>query len=619
MIFEHKLIYLKTNYLMMIKGKKAVFYITGGIFILAAILILANVIYGNTYRKQIPVLPDMQSLSATLKEQLSVAFKRAEHNPAADNIGIMGMVYHSSAFYEKASICYRLAIKKDNQKWIWSYYLGYLNKEMGDTKTALRNYKEVTKINPDMFLAWFYEGECYQKMGLNDSAEIAFKYVINRMDKNAVLKTSTRYDYFPLVTYSMYDMARTYMNTQHFDLAEKTLLEIVDYQRAYGPAYRLLGNIYSIKGDESLSNHYLVRANDLTVNPSPVDTLIDRLSLMSRSDSYLLKKIDDAEKSVFPEYALELVNHSLKYIPENKYLISKAIELFLVSNMGKKAIPYLDQHINYFQQDYDELKNVGDLLYKNAFYSQALNYYSYAVKLKPADSQVQSCIVICLAKEGKKQQALDLINKKLDENKKDIEVLANGVTLLLNIGEKEKAIILLNRLRKVAPSNTKGLQIAGMFAEQDGKWQEALHNYNLSFKGDPGDLTTERLLGNLLVRQKMWDLAITNFRKALEYHPNEPFLLERLGTLLVTCNDPKLRNISEGRDFCERAFIHTASHSVTLISAGRSLAIAYEELGDKRNASKILKMTINIARGENVPSGYLDDLRNLLQQFSKSN
>jgi len=117
----------------------------------------------------------------------------------------------------------------------------------------------------------------------------------------------------------------------------------------------------------------------------------------------------------------------------------------------------------------------------------------------------------------------------------------------------------------------------------------------------------------------MWDKAIANYRKALEYHPNEPFLLERLGTLLVTCPDPKLRNISEGKDICERAFINTASHSVTLISAGRSLAIAYAVLGDKKNASKIIRMTLNLTKRENVPSAYIDDLRNLLQRFGNSN
>ena len=582
---------------------------------MAIIALVIRVIIGDTYRKQIPALPDMKALSPPLKEQISAAYKKAEHNPTADNIGVLGMVYHSSTYYDKAAQCYELAVRKDKSKWIWSYYLGYVNIEMGDSKAALTHYKEVTRVNPKIFLAWYYEGECYRKMSKNDSAEIAFKNIINLMDKNTVVKTYTRYDYFPLVTYSMYNLARIYLTTERVDLAEKTLSEIIDYQKAFGPAYRLMGSVYSVRGNDSLSKSYLIRAKDLIIDPSPVDTIIDKLSFMSRSEMYLLKKIDEAEKNVFPEYAQELVDHSLMYIPENNYLISKAIELFLMSGKGNKALPYLDKHISFFKNDYNELKNVGDLLYKKTFYPQALNYYSQAIKLKPDDDQVQSCMVICLAKAGQKKQALDLIMGKIDKNKTNPAVLADGVTLLLTIGEKEKAINNLNILRKVSPANPKGLQVAGMLSEQDGKWQEALNLYTLSFRADPGDLTTARVLCALQVRQKMWDKAIANYRKALEFHPNEPFLIERMGTLLVTCPDTKLRNIAEGRDYCERAFINTASHSVTLISAGRSLAIAYAVLGDRKNALKIIKMTINLARGENVPSAIIDDLRNLSQQF----
>jgi tetratricopeptide (TPR) repeat protein len=603
----------------MIRGRSGIFYFIGGVSLLAIVILLAKVINYNSYRKQIPPLPDLQTLTAPLKEQLSAAYKKTNRHPDCDNLGMLGMVYHSSSYYDKAETCYKLAVKKDDHKWIWSYYLGYLNREMGDTKSALKNYKKVIKLNPKIFRAWYYEGECYMKMGSNDSAEVVFKNIISHLDKNALLKTSRRYDYFPLVTYSMYDLARTYMSTKQVDLAEKTLLELIDDQKAFGPAYRLLGNVYLIKGDDSLSKHYLLRANDLTINPTPVDTLIDRLSLMSRSETYLLKRIDEAEKNVYSEYAMELMNHSLTCIPENNYLISKAIELFLINDMGKKALPYLDRHISFFQSDYNELKTVGDLLYKKAFYTEALKYYLQAIKLKPADSQVQSCMIICLARDGKQQQALEMITDKLDKSKTDPAAIADGVTLLLTLGEKEKAISWLSILRKISPLNAKGLQLAGMLSEQDGKWQEALNLYTKSFLADEADLTTERLLANLMVRQKMWDKAIGIFRKSLEYHPNEPFLLERLGTLLVTCIDPKLRNITEGKDYCERAFINTASHSGTLISAGRSLAIAYALQGDKKDASRIIRMTLNLTKGKNVPSTYTDDLRNLLKQFGGLN
>lgn len=601
------------------KGRKVIIFVIGGVAGLAILAFIAKFITDSPYRNKIPSLPDLQSLSVPLKEQLSSAYKKAFHNPTSDNLGTMGMVYHSSVYYDKAELCYKLAIKRNKKEWIWNYYLGYLNREMGETDAAIENYRSVIKQNPRIYLAWYYEGECYQKAGSLSNAELAFMNIVNRMDKNALVKTAKRYDYFPLVTYSKYHLARIFVDTKRIDLAEKTLIEIIGEQKAFGPAYRLLGNVYSIKNDTTLSKRYLLRANDLIVDPSPIDTLIDKFSLMSRSDMYLLKRIDEAEKSVFPEYALELVNHALTCIPENNYLIAKAIKLFLVRDMGKQALPYLPRHINYFQKDFDELKNVGDLLYQKGYYSQAMNYYSQAIKLRPSETKVQSCMVICLSKSGKKQQALDLINEILEKNNADPGFLADGVTLLLNLGEEEKAMTWLDRLKRLSPSNSKGQQLTGLLAEKRENWQEALIMYESAFKGDPADMTTIRLLGNLLIRQKMWDKAIIYFRKALEYHPNEPFLLEKLGTLLVSCPDFKLRNIAEGKDFCERAFINPTSRSLTLISAGRSLAIAYAELGDKRNACNIIKMTISQAQNENLPSSYLTDLKKLLQQFSISN
>jgi tetratricopeptide (TPR) repeat protein len=594
-------------------------YVIAGAIGFTIIVLSGIYLSGNNYRTQLPPPPDPQSLSVNLREQVSDAFKKAKLKPSAQNIGTLGMVYHSSAYYDKAAICYMLAEKKDKKEWIWSYYLGYLNQEMGDPNAAIGNYRSVIKKNPQAYLAWYYAGECYRKTGSPDSAELAFKYIITRTDRNLTVKTANRYDYFPLVSYAMFDLARIYNDTKEYDKAEKTLKEIIDYQRAFGPAYRLLGTIYSIRGEESLSSRFLVRANDLAGNPSPVDTLLDRLSLMSRSDMYLLKKIDEAEKNVFPEYSLELVNHALTCFPENNYLVAKAIKLFLVQDMGKQALPYLNRHISYYVNDFNELKGVGDLLYKKGFYNEALNYYSNAVKIKPEDNQVQSCIVICLAKVGRKQEALNLTIDILERNKTNTSIIADEVILLLNLGEKEKAMTWLARLRSLSPSNPKGLQLTGMLDEQAGKWQEALPLYNSAFRGDPEDLTTIQLLGNLLVRQKLFDKAIPFYSKALEYHPNEAFILERLGTLLVTCNDPKLRNVSGGKDLCERAFIHTASHSVTLISAGRSLAIAYSALGDRRNALNIIKMTINLARNEKFPQEYIANLEKLQEQFSAQN
>ena len=76
-----------------------------------------------------------------------------------------------------------------------------------------------------------------------------------------------------------------------------------------------------------------------------------------------------------------------------------------------------------------------------------MNYYSSAIKLKPSDSQAQSCIVICLSREGRKEEALTMENDILEKNKTDPFAIADGVTLLLNLGEKEKAVMWLSILK----------------------------------------------------------------------------------------------------------------------------------------------------------------------------
>lgn len=601
----------------MTKQGKVVLIVSCLVIFIAIIVLSVRFIVNKPYIAALPSLTDLKTLSGPLQEQLTEASRKARSNPTSDNLGMLGMVYHSSTYYENAAHCYQLAIKKNKSAWKWNYYLGYLNREMGESDEAIKNFSEVIRKNPKVYHAWFYIGEEYQNVGDNKQAEIAFNKIADAQVYRSTEKSTSRTDYFPLPTYAKFQLARIYLDAGRNDRAEKTLQEIILNNRSFGPAYRLLGNVYTMKCDMLLSNRYTVRANDLAIYAPPIDTLIDRLALMSRSELYLLKQLDEAERSVYPEYAMKLVNNALLYIPENVFLISKAIKLYLMMDLGNQALPYLDQHFRYFQQDFNEIRSVADLLYAKGFYSQSRTYYLQAQKLKPDETAIQSCIALCLWNEGKKQQARNLISELLEKNKSNLKVLADGVYLILNLGENEKARFYLDKLKKLSPSDAKVQKISGMIAEADGNVQGALTLYESAFNSSPEDLSTTRFLVNILMHQKMWDKCIRYLRKALEYHPNEPYLLERLGTLLVSCPDPGLRNIKEGKEFSERAFIHTTSKSATLISAGRSLAVAYAALGDKRNAYNIMSMTVNLAKREHVPASYQDGLEKLLKQYSR--
>ncbi|MBK7710857.1 MAG: hypothetical protein IPJ37_07865 [Bacteroidales bacterium] len=118
---------------------KNILFAFAGIAVLVIIALGVKAIADNKYRKQLPSISDLQNLSAPLQEQIAGAWNTADKNPTARNLGRLGMVFHSSTFYDKAAICYRLAIKKNTSKRVWNYYLGYLDKEMGDNAGVIEN------------------------------------------------------------------------------------------------------------------------------------------------------------------------------------------------------------------------------------------------------------------------------------------------------------------------------------------------------------------------------------------------------------------------------------------------------------------------------------------------
>jgi tetratricopeptide (TPR) repeat protein len=540
----------------------------------------------------------------------------ASRNPTAVNLGNLGMVYHSSAYYDKALVCYQLAIKRNKSAWIWNYYLGYLNEEMGESKAAIGAFSDVIKKNPVAYHAWYYIGEGYQKLGLNDKAESAYNNIAYLQENTTNVKT-IRVNYFPLAENAKFQLSRIYLNTNRIDEAEKLLKEIISYNHTYSPVYRLLGNVYALRGDSALSKRYVLRAKDQADYTPLLDTLVDKLAVLSRSELYLPKQIDDAVKSANPEWATQLQNNALTYLPDNKYIISKAVKFFLRMDIGKNALPYLKKHMQLYSDSYNEMKELADLLFKKNYISQALMYYNQASKLKPEEPEIKSSMALCTWKLGNPEKAAGMMIDLVEKNPGNVKILANGIDFMIILGKKEKAGSWLNKLSQLAPANPKIPKIKGTIAEKEGNFPLAIQMYEQALKKEPDDIATVQALGSIFLEQKLWDKSIHLFRQALEFHPNEPFLLERLGALLVSCPEPKLRNMTEGKEFSERAFYSIASSSLTILAAGRNLVQAYAVEGDFDAARFYMNVTLSMAKSGNVPKEYLESLENLAKKLGR--
>jgi tetratricopeptide (TPR) repeat protein len=131
---------------------------------------------------------------------------------------------------------------------------------------------------------------------------------------------------------------------------------------------------------------------------------------------------------------------------------------------------------------------------------------------------------------------------------------------------------------------------------------------------DPKDLIFTQTLIDFYIREKKWQQAIGHFKSSLEIYPNEPVLLEGLGRLLIACPDPTLKNIPDGIEYAERAFINARSSYQTKLSAGKTLVAVYLSLGDKKNATKYINQTIKVAEEVNQSKEYIAYFKALISK-----
>ena len=558
--------------------------------IILVILILAAVKLRTIrrYRDNLPGYPDLNGMTEQLKDQIIEADRRAGFNPTAENIGRLGMVYYSGAYYDNASRCFQLAIEKDSTEWIWSYYLGCISLELGKSNEAIAGFRHVVRKDPENLLALYYLAEACHNIGSISDAEKIFRKIAAAPETDPAKPDTIRENSFPVKTYGSLNLARICFETNRYDTAEAILKGIIDRHINFGPAYRLMGNVLTAKGNIISGKKYTIRANDLVSYFPPADFLIDRITLMSRSDVYLMKQIDDALRSLNYNWELKLFAQALKYAPDSKHLLSKVLSGYLYLGYRDKVLPHLDRHMAYFNDDLEELLVFATLLYGNGLRDQAINYFRTAKNLNPRDSR----LVLWLIDRNFMDEGILLLNEQLAEDPGNITLITNAVRVFSRVGDKAKAEVHLKYLENDVNSGKEIKKLKGEILENEGRMQEALTAYEDAIKSNPDDLFIIRHLANIYLQNQSWEKLISHYRISLEYLPNEPFLLEGLGKILVFCPQTNLRNIFEGAEYAERAFINYKSSEQIKLSAGKTLTTAIGMSGNKLKVPSYIARTL---------------------------
>jgi tetratricopeptide (TPR) repeat protein len=564
-------------------------------------------------RKALPDYPAFETVHPAVIKQVRDAGRRAWIYPSADNIGRLGMVYNANGFYDEAGWCYRMASALSGEEWIWDYYIGYIDAETGESASAAESLGRVIEKNPGNKHASLYLADALSNIGSTGEAEEIYRGLFSpNPDQSAEQKLPST-SYFPVSTYAGFRLARLYINDNRYDDSETVLKRLVEEQVRFGPAYRLLGHLYGLKGDSISSRRYILLANDHDEYTPPFDTLINRLAKISRSEAYLLKHIDDALHNNNSSYALQLCNRAIQYLPDSKVLLSRALYGYFALGYEEKALPYINTHFDYFREDFDELMSMAGVLAGEGYKDFALRYFERAKSLRPDNSR----LALWLSDAGMRNEALILLNDQLTRNPDDAEALTDAVKLLIRLGNYEMAEEYLSRL-KVADSGHPGyLKLSGVIAEHDGRIVDAIMMYEEACRQDPSDIEIVRYLAEVYKRQNMKDRAIAHYGDALSTFPNDPVLLEGFGSLLINSKDRSRDEIREGAWYAWRAFYNYMSDFQVILSAGKSLATAYTLTGESGKAAEIINSTLELAGEDFVTPDFFQYMDSLKRQSDK--
>jgi tetratricopeptide (TPR) repeat protein len=140
----------------------------------------------------------------------------------------------------------------------------------------------------------------------------------------------------------------------------------------------------------------------------------------------------------------------------------------------------------------------------------------------------------------------------------------------------QNSITLFQHALQVTRNNACAHFSLGYGLADEGKTQEAMQEWELALKIDPGLAEIHGKIASALCRQGDYAGAIARYRRALEVDPDQAEVLNNLAWLLAACPDPSLRNGPEAVQLAQRACEVTRFHRTIMVG---TFAAAYAEAG----------------------------------------
>ncbi|EDY82331.1 tetratricopeptide repeat domain protein [Verrucomicrobiia bacterium DG1235] len=265
----------------------------------------------------------------------------------------LARLYQANGFLSQARECQRSLVEIDPQNPTWPYFLGNIAGGYGDLQTALPLLQKTIQLAPDYLPARVRLGDSLMKSNQNAEAATVYREVLSRDPENG---------------YAITGLSRTELNGGNPDAARQRLLQFVQRQPQFAPAWGLLISIEERLGNETAVAEYKLRAQDAGRQREMPDPWIDDLMAECYDPYRLSVAASAADPSNNHARARQLLERAVTIAPNDDLPIRLLGNL--MSDLGEmtSARTYLERAAQIDPKEPDNwsylvrvLKAIGDM------------------------------------------------------------------------------------------------------------------------------------------------------------------------------------------------------------------------------------------------------------------
>jgi len=253
-------------------------------------------------------------------------------------------------------------------------------------------------------------------------------------------------------------------------------------------------------------------------------------------------------------------------------------------------------------------KEKAKVLFRSALRSNELSKKNYII--------VNNNLCKILWSESKIYQAIDCYTETLYLSEDNPWALQSRGALYNKIGEYENAIEDLSRYILLSPKDDFGYIHRALSLRAIKKFDKAISDLNKAIKLKPNKSEGYLHRGNTYSKTGNYNLALADFEKAIAMDPESSSVYQAVAWFYATCPERDFRDGTAALKFAEK--------SMEIEKKNRfnprlydTLAAAYAELGQFKNAIKAQKQAIALLKEEKYVDESEYKIRNRLDLYKK--